>query len=262
MKKLSILITIFLLVSASHTKAAVIIKNGLTHLHYINETGKQKGSIIVANTGTKAQRIKVYFNDLSIECTGTVNYTEPGQNFGTLYPYIKVDNADVTLEANQEYEIIYEIDLSKSKEGNGSLWTLIMVEVEEPIAIDKKTPGLEIGSKIRYAIQVIGNVGKSNANGLKFTNIKLGKDEDKNRVVKVTLSNDGNYLVYPSMELQIFDENGIEAKKIIISPRNVYPQNCQTVSLDLSDLEAGNYKAVLFAEFEDEAIGVNLDLEL
>ncbi|WP_341224758.1 hypothetical protein [uncultured Arcticibacterium sp.] len=262
MKKLLFLISAFFLLSLTCSKAAVIIKNGLTHLHYINNTGKQKGSIIIANTGDKVQRVKVYFNDLSIECNGTVNYTEPGENFGSLFPYINVDNKDITLDAHQEYEIIYEIDISKNKLEDGSLWSLIMVEVEEPIAIDRKTPGLEIGSKIRYAIQVIGNVGIEKTNGLKFTDIKLGKDQNQNRVIKVTLSNEGDFLVFPKMELQIFNEEGNEAKKVSILPRNVYPQNCQTVNIDLSSLAKGNYKAVLFAEFENEAIGVNLDLEL
>lgn len=260
-KQFFLIVTLFFLGMAS-SHASVIIKNGLTHLHQINTTGKQRGSIVVANTGKTAERIKVYFNDLRVECSGTPIYSEPGENFGTLYPYINVDATDITLSANEEYEIIYDIDVTNASTKKGTLWSLIMVEVEKPIAVDRKTAGLEIGSKIRYAVQVIGNIGKTDSNGLKFTDIKLGKDSEQNRIVKVTLSNDGDYLVFPNMELQIFDEGGNEAKKVKIAPRNVYPQNCQTVSIDLSSLPSGNYKAVLFAEFEEEAIGVNLDLEL
>ncbi|AWV97393.1 hypothetical protein [Arcticibacterium luteifluviistationis] len=262
MKKHLFLISALLLLALTQSKASVIIKNGLTHLHHLNNSGTQKGFILIANTGEKKQRVKLYFNDLSIECSGAINYTEPADNYGSLFPFINVDNSDITLEAHEEYKIIYEIDLSKGDVENRSLWSLIMVEVEEPIAIDKKTPGFEIGTKIRYAIQVVANVGKNTVNGLKFTDIKLGKDENQKRVIKITLKNDGEFLVYPKMELQVFDENGNEAKKVDISPRNVYPKNCQSLNIDLSDLALGNYKAVLFAEFEDDAIGVNLDLAL
>ncbi|WP_255067663.1 hypothetical protein [Lacihabitans sp. LS3-19] len=259
----NLIIAIFFLTFLSFkTFASVIVKNGLTQIHELSTHSQKEGKVVLQNIGTKPENIKVYFNDLTSNCAGTVNYASPGQNIRSLYPFMDVATTDYTLQPGEEYELTYQIDLNRNQFESGSLWVLMMIEIVDPISKNTSSSGLEIGSKIRYAVQIIANIGQKNAELINFSNVKLGKDINENRVLEASLENGGKYLVIPNVNIQIFDAQGIKVKDVAVPAKKIYPLNCQNFSLPIADLPKGKYQAVLLADYLEESIGVNLDLEL
>ena len=164
----------FLTFLSFKTSASVIVKNGLTQIHELSTRSQKDGKVVLQNIGTKPENIKVYFNDLTSSCDGKINYASPGQNIRSLYPFIDVATTDYTLQPGEEYELTYQIDLSRNQYESGSLWVLMMIEVVDPISKNTSSSGMEIGSKIRYAVQIITNIGQKNAELISFSNVKLG----------------------------------------------------------------------------------------
>ena len=242
--------------------SSVIISNGLTHNLDVSSKSIKEGKVILKNIGDKPQAIKVYFNDLTSDCKGKIDYVKPGENLRSLYPFINVNNTDYTLQPGEEYELSYRIDLTKSDIENGSLWVLLMVEVVDPVSKTTTSQGFEIGSKIRYAVQLIANIGQKNAEAISFSNVKIAKDINEQRVLEASLENGGKYMAIPNVNIQIFDEKGLKIKDLTVPSKKIYPQNCQSFSLPLADLPKGKYQAVLLAEYLEESIGVNIDLEI
>lgn len=255
------LITIFLFFFSFDISASVVVTNGLTHNLDFVANGTKDGKVVLKNTGDRPESIKVYFKDLSSDCSGKIDYTMPGQNSRSLFPFVSVNNTDYTLQPGEEYELSYRVDLSKSDLAEGSLWVLMMVEVMEPIS-KSSSQGFEIGSKIRYAIQLIANVGSKNAEELSFSDVRMGKDVNDQRTLEASIKNGGRYLVIPLVNIQIFDEKGLKVKDLAVSSKKIYPQNCQNFILPVADLPKGKYQAVLLAEYLEESIGVNIDLEI
>lgn len=241
---------------------SVIISNGLTHNLDVSSKSIKEGKVLLKNIGDKPQAIKVYFNDLTSDCKGKIDYVKAGENLRSLYPFVNVNNTDYTLQPGEEYELSYRIDLTKNEFDNGSLWVLLMIEVVDPVSKTTTAQGFEIGSKIRYAVQLIANIGQKNAEAISFSNVKIAKDINELRVLEASIENGGRFMAIPNVNIQIFDEKGLKVKDLSVPSKKIYPQNCQSFSLPLADLPKGKYQAVLLAEYLEESIGVNIDLEI
>lgn len=259
MKKL--ILAFFFCLFFIKVSAAVIVQNGLTHIHEISQNGSTAGKVILKNIGSKDEQIKVYFYDLKTECSGNIVYNEPGSQSRTLNPYLKVSSTDYILKPGEEYELIYQIDLTKNNL-NGSLWSIMMIEIVEPFSKNTKNAGIEIGSKIRYGVQLIANIGENEAKAFAFSDIKLSDDGNGLKVIAASLENNGDYLVQPIVNIQLFDKDGVKVKEINVPTKKIYPQNCQIFQLPVEEIPSGKYQAVLLAEYEEETIGINIELEL
>lgn len=241
---------------------AVIVQNGLTQIHDLSMHSQKEGKVVLKNVGNKPEAIKVYFNDLSTDCKGEISYAVPGENARSLYPFLNISTTNYTLQPGEEYELTYQIDLTKNKFESGSMWTLMMIEVIEPISKETSSSGFEIGSKVRYAVQLITNIGQKNAENFVFSNVKLAKDLDGEKVVVASIDNGGVFMILPNVTIQIFDSKGSKVKDITVPSKKIYPQNCQNFKLPLAGLSTGKYQAVLLADYLEESIGVNLEIEI
>jgi hypothetical protein len=258
MKKL-----ITLLFFVSHTViGSVIIKNGLTQIHNMGKNEKQNGILILQNTGTKPEKIKIYFHDLSTSCNGDIAYNEPGSQKLSLCKYLIVGNKEIEIFPKQEYELVYRIDLESNNIEQGSLWALMMVEIVEPISKSQRSKGIEIGSKIRYAVQLIAHIGDNENPVMKITDVKLNNAATGEKSIDASILNMGLFMIMPVIEVQIFNEKGELKKEQKITPKKVYPGYCQMFQIPISELESGKYKAILLAEYQEETIGLNLNIEL
>lgn len=241
--------------------STVIVQNGLTHVHTVSQNGTTEATVVLKNIGTKNEQVKVYFYDLKTECNGAVVYKEPSSQPRSLNPYLKVSNNNYTLSPGEEYELVYQINLSNNTL-SGTLWSIMMIEVLEPFSKSTKSGGVEIGSKIRYGVQLIANVGESDTKSFAFTDVKLSTDISGSKVIEASFENNGDYLVLPVVNIQLFDMDGSMIKDILVPTKKVYPQSCQIFQLSIDDVQPGKYQAVLLAEYEEETIGINIELEL
>lgn len=254
--------TLIIISTIGYSFATIVVSNGLTKIHDVNAKGVAQGVIVLKNTGSSNESFKCYLNDLSTDCAGSVFYEDPETQRNSLAPFLSTNVTEAELAPGEEYELIYKIDLSESSFYKGTLWSLLMVEVIKPISETTTQAGFSVGSKIRYGVQIISNIGMQEDPVLQFSQVQLGKDVDENKLLEASLENNGDFIALPLVEIQIYNSKGEKVKDLSVPSKKVYPKNCQKFQLPLADLEAGNYKAVLFAEYLESTIGLNIDLEL
>lgn len=251
-----------ILVLAYPSLASIIVSNGLTKIHEVPFKGYREGTIVLKNTSSKNESFRCYLNDLATNCAGEVFYQDPGVNANSLSPYLSTTVTEATLAPGEEYELVYKVDLAKSNFQTGSLWSLLMIEVVKPIAETQTNAGFSVDSKIRYGIQIITNVGSQEEPIIQFSNVQLGSDGEGKKMLEASLSNSGAFLSLPLVEIQVYNSKGEKVKDLSVPSKKIYPQNCQKFQLPIDDLPEGKYKAVLFAEYLESTIGLNIELEL
>lgn len=261
MKK--IILTIALFLGLGHLSfATIVITNGLTKKHDLAAGAQYEGVILLQNTGEQPEEFLCYLNDISTSCDGKVRYMDAGEMVRTLSPHLTTSVTQAVIAPGEEYQLLYKIDIPKELELKGTLWSLVMIEVMEPIAETVSENGFTVGSKIRYGVQVIANLGNESKPEIQFSNVSLSKNAEGVRVIQASIDNSGEFIALPLIEIKIYNTDGVEVKALQIPSKKVYPSNCQQFQLPLDNLESGNYKAVLFAEYNEHTLGLNIDLEI
>ena len=137
-----------------------------------------------------------------------------------------------------------------------------MVEGIVPPDTTASTGGVKINTAIRYAIQIITNIGDSGSKDLQFLGLELVKDGTQN-LLNVALENTGECILKPEMSLEIFSTDGTSLGVFKADRRKTFPGTSITSSIPFEGIEPGNYTAVLVADCdEDNIYGTNISLEL
>lgn len=241
--------------------ASVIVQNGLTHEHQLIGNQTITGKIILKNVGKKPERILIYQKDYSSSCSGEVLYEDAGTNDRSLANFLTYNMNDYTLKVGETYEVVYQIKVPPTNKITGSLWSLLMVEVTDPIAEQKEKGVVKIDSKIRYGIQIIATSSNAEPTNIKFRDVKV-KSEAQGKLIQVTLENLGTTFVKPHIEVQLFNEKAELVKEYKSLKKKVYPSNCQFYTIDLEGIKKGNYRAVMVADYEENAVGININLKI
>lgn len=240
------LVCIFLFISCI-CKGGISVVNGLSHEH---SNAQLTGSIKIKNEGTKSERVSLYLQDLVPNCEGSVSYREP-----TGQQWIFLDKDYLELQGGEEVEVKYSlVDYRKE---NTSQWQVVMVEAEDPVATDNQG-GVQINSKIRYAIQIVLHVGAYQAPELGFHEVQL-KDKE---AITVTLKNMGSYMTFVKLKLEVLTEDGKSVKVFEGNNKRIYPGFCTTFTVPVNDVPAGKYAGVLVADNGKDLYGSHLILEL
>ena len=242
--------------------ASIVISNGLTHIHKVNEGQVVKGVIEIQNTDLDRRAIRVYQKDYLYSHNGEVYYNEPGSNPRSNAIWMDYSPSYMELESQQKTIINYEITIPAGQELVGSYWSILMVEGISPITEANQNAGVNISTVMRYAIQIVTNFGDSGKNSLEFLEAKLDK-VDGVKVGMVALENNGERLLIPEISIELFNSDGVSVGIIIAKKKKIYPGTSARFYLDLAGIPKGNYQAVVLADCAEEDIfGLNLTLAL
>jgi len=251
-----------ILLFSTSLHASVVIVNGLTHAHTLSATDPRiQGYIKVRNDGAKESRIVVYRQDLTSECGQSSSYPETGSHNRSLGNALQTNVDEKVMGASEEYDLRYTIDLSKEKSSPGTYWAVVMVEVAEPVREEPKN-GLQVNSKVRYAIQVIVDVGSFEGPALTYENVVFDKVSDQHAVLRIMLKNNGTFGARTSVLLEIYDPAGNKLKTTEPSTRMLYPGNCGTFEIPVTDLPKGKYDCVIIADTKKDLFGSNIALQV
>jgi len=254
------LIFLFLFLSFQASNAGVVILNGLTHVHQSASGQLITGVIRMKNTDAREQRVIIYFNDLFQECGKGTVLTADMTHKNSIKNWLTTNVNEHVFKANEEYELIYTINVPNDVEIDGSFWGILMVEVEKPIKEDELEYGVKLESKIRYGIQIIADINKRTPSELEFYDIKI-EEPDGNKLINVDLKNLGTFYVEPTLVLEVFNDKGEQQKKEEVKFKKVYPNSCKAFTLDISDLPKGAYTAVLVADYGENMYSIDLEFE-
>jgi len=241
---------------------SIVISNGLTHIHKVEEGQLVRGFIEIQNAGFQKRAVRVYQKDYSFTHEGAVFYNEPNTNERSNANWIDFSPSYMELDPHQKSVINYEITIPEGQELLGSYWSVLMVEGIESVKPELPQSGLNISTIMRYAIQIATNIGDSGENNLEFVEAKLDQI-DGQKVGSVALINNGERLLIPEVSIELFDKEGQSVQVIKTAKKKIYPGTSARFLLDLADLPKGEYEAVVLADCsEADVFGLNLSLSL
>ena len=258
MKKILIFLFSFFLFNA---KAAIVILNGLTHVHKAVKGNTVTGKIVLKNTGKKDTRIVIYRNDLTLPCNGQMSYQNISSHGWSLGDKLKTNVDEKLLLSEEEYEVTYKIELPSDLEKTGTYYEVIMVESAEPVA-EEIREGVKVGSKIRYAVQIVLDLGDYHHPKVNIENIELKKQADLSKTLNITLKNNDTYGGVVSISLEIFDKDNKKIRVFDKIKRRMYPDVCINEDIQIKDLPTGKYEGVIVVDNGKDLIGSNLTIEI
>ena len=107
---------------------------------------------------------------------------------------------------------------------------------------------LTIHQKVRYAVQVITNIGNQSSANLKFETPHVSKGEQGERAFSVGITNTGTRHSRPKVWLDVYGADGNSIGKFNAETHGLYVGERENFSININDLKPGNYKALLAAE--------------
>ncbi len=256
-------ITVFLIfVSSVNSDASIVVLNGLTHIHKVNEGEVTIGKIEIQNTKDSEQAVKVYQRDYLFFYTGEAHYDEPGSHTRSNANWMDISPTYLTLGPNEKATILYEMKVPENVPMDGTFWSVIMVEGVKPVRENALARGVSINSLVRYAIQIVSNIGETGERNLDFLQADLDNTESGTSL-QVAIKNVGERLLIPELSVEFFDENGESKGVFSAEKKKLYPLTSSNFIVDLKGIEPGNYQAVILADCsEEDVFGVNLELKI
>jgi len=260
-QKFSLLLFIFSVI-CFNSNANILVLNGLTHETASQPGGTYKERIEIQNSGTEKKDVQVYIRDYWFSYTGESRHDEPGTMKRSNASWINYNPQLLTLEPNEKGYIDFEVNIPQNDSLNGTYWSVIMIEGITPPDTTAGSRGVKINTAIRYAVQIITNIGETGNYDLQFLGMELAQETNQ-KVLKVAVENTGDYILKPEMSLEIFDADGNSKGVYKADRRKTLPGTSITASIILEGIEPGKYTAILVADCdEDHIYGTNISLEI
>lgn len=261
MKKI---VLIALLSVFSHSLwAAVVILNGLTHIHATNSGQQVTGEVLLRNESDEAKRIIFYKKDLTAYCSEGIRYIDNAETGRSLTEWLSTTIDEKTLEPNEEYTLFYSIELPEGIE-KGSYWSVLMIEGADPIE-ELQPSGVNVNSIMRYAVQIIADNGSIEKSELFVSDLGMEDSEDSTSTTKkmnVMVKNNSEFSEKVRLYLEVYNESGEKVETFVCLNRRIYPQMCSSYILELKDLPKGTYETVLVMDNSRDLFASNITLDI
>jgi hypothetical protein len=259
-------LTLLLLLSAMALHAQIQVVGNLAAPRNANPGEGYDGTIVLANGGAQTEDAKIYQRDYFFFADGTVVYAEPGSEERSNASWMTFSPNIVSIPSGERAEVSYSVKVPALPALSGTYWSLILVE---GVPKETKTEGadteqltINLRQVIRYAIQIVTNVGDSARVELKFSNTKL-LAKDGVRTLQVDVENTGGLWTRPAFSVRLFDMGGKLVGELPQPARRIYPGTSVRPVFELPRLEPGTYKALVVADGgNDDLFGANYTLKI
>jgi len=251
----------FLFAPVVMLNATIVVLNGLTHENQVQTGETYRGVIEVQNTGDAEKGVRVYLRDYWFSYQGESRHDKGGTLERSNANWIDYNPELLNLGPGEKATIDFEVQVPQNDSLRGTYWSVIMVEgISKPDTTSRT--GVTINTAIRYAVQIITNIGNSGTRDIQFLGLDIARENESN-VLDVFIENTGERLLRPELALELFDEAGNSAGIVKADPRKTYPGTSVKISLELEGIKPGNYTGVLVADCdEDHIFGTNVSFEL
>lgn len=237
---------------ATSLEAQVALFGGTVKEHSVRPGEEVEGSIRVRNRGTESRTVRLYKTDYSFTANGENSYAGPGSHDRSNAAWIVVRPRRTVVAPGEEVEISYRIRVpaaEPSEPRTGTYWSMVMLEIQgdmEAAGPDPET-GVDLGTRLRYGVQVATHFGDSGTRELAFSGQTLGGDEGTRQFV-LTVENTGSRAVRPEMALELYAGSGRQVRSEQEQRGLLYPGTSLRQTFDLGTLQAGSYEAMVLAD--------------
>lgn len=228
------------------------------------------GQVIVDNETSEVQQARIYQTDYRFFSDGTNEYGAPGLLERSNAGWITYSPETMTIPPNGNVTLSYQVDVPASAEP-GTYWSMLMVESIDPgsaeSTLDDTPPAeREMGFRqvTRYGVQLATHVDEIRAEAnVEFSGVTLVAGEDGRTVFQADVTNTGARMIRPDVYMRLFDSEGTEFGPFNGTLYRLYPGTSVRQRLELVDVPAGAYQAVLIVDAgEDAVFGGQFELTL
>ena len=236
-------------------QAAVMLSGGLSHEYAVNPGSTVSGVLELKNTGNEPAEVKIYQEDVKVNADGSTEYAPSNSDYQrSNASWISLGTDRVMLAPGASQSVPYTLQVP-SNDLSGSYWSMVMLEPvssksreSQLAAPETDKPSLTIHQKVRYAVQILTNVGNQGTANLAFDPPKVEKDANGNRFFSVAIRNTGTRHSRPKVWLDVFNAQGDNIGKLAAETHGLYSGEREMFNINLDSLKAGTYKALLAAE--------------
>jgi len=252
-------------------QAAVSIEGPLTHKKVIEPGQTYRGAIQVRNSANKMAEVRVYQRNYLSNAKGERLYLSLSNKKGAKRSnahWISFRPEILRVPPKSVAAVHYIVRVPKSRHLEGTYWSVLMVEPipeSSPLSSKKRKKEVSVGIQqvMRFAIQMVSQIGDTGTGSLKLSNPRMYRDKadgDK-RKFNIDIANNGSRWLVPLVWIDIFDTKGRHIGKFEGNQRRLYPGTSLRFTVDLSTLPKGRYRGLLIADAgEGEVYGSNISI--
>ena len=247
--------------------ASVVVLGPLVQEYQLQPGREAAGSFEVYNPEDQPQEVKIYQTDHFPHADGGVVYGEPGRLPRSNARWISYTPQRLVLPAREKVKVNYTVRAPSDVSLRGTYWSVLMVEAvpessPESVLGEPSQPQVAIRQVLRYAIQLITNVGTGGTRALKFSSIRLLQETDK-RVLAVEMENTGEQMLIGRLWTELYDSGGKLVTRLDGEQKRLYPGASSRFALELVGLQEVTYKALVVVDCGgDDVFGASVKLVL
>jgi hypothetical protein len=246
-----------ILILASPPAWSVSVLGGLTHQMTLAPGERKEGTIQLYNRDDVAARVRVSQTDYAFFADGRTLYDEAGSSNRSNAGWIDVSPLNVTIPPKETVSIFYEITAPNDPGIAGTYWSIIMVEpIAETGSGVKGQDGkvvLGLQTVIRYAVQIISDIGETGSSTISITNNKVVVLDGKT-VLQTDVANVGERWLSPAVWTEFYDKDGRYVGRFDSNRQRVLPSCSVRHAFDLTSVPKGTYTALFVVDNGDDRV--------
>jgi len=252
---------------ASPAAAGVSVLGGLTYEMTLKPGGEYEGTIQLLNSGDEPAQVRIFQTDYSFFSDGRTYYGEPGTTPRSNAGWLNVSPSRVTIPPKETVSIYYVAKAPDDPALTGTYWSVIMIE---PLAETgspniksqdgKVTLGLQ--TVIRYAVQIITNIGETGNSAMRLADNRL-LHRDGKTILQADIENVGDRWMSPAVYAEFYDKDGRSVGRYESGKQRVFPSCSVRHLFDLTAVPVGSYTALfVFDNGDDRVFGATYEVRL
>lgn len=269
MKKTLLLVFAVLFATVAPSFASVAIVGSLVR-HYNTKPGDTfEGIILLKNTGSEPVEMGIGQTDYLFTADGSNHYGKPGLPGAPLRSnagWLSVNPARAVVAPHSTISVYYKGKVPADSELRGTYWSIIMVEplsVPTPeIKDDKEKVVVGIRTIMRYAIQIVTEIGGTGSESLSVLDKRIVANEGK-KVLELDIGNTGERVQIPTLWAEFYNDQGVSIGRFEGGRWRIYPTCSVRYKVDLADIPAGKYTVMVVLDTGGEYVtGAQYTLEI
>lgn len=250
---------ILLLTLATASAAPLSVVGKLTREAALEPGATSRGAIVLRNNTDAPLTASISARDYRYRATGETFYDPPGAHPRSNAAWIDFAPAQLVIPAGAEASVSYVVSAPAEAVPSGTYWSALLVE---PVTPREASPegNVSIHTVFRYAVQMVTQIGRAEpALAVEASKLEV---VDGRRFLAVDLRNDGDAWATPRVWADVYTAEGGDARRLEAAPARLYPGCSARARLDLTDLPAAAYSALVIADAGTDVVGAQYTLDL
>lgn len=253
-------ILVLLLVCFAPCTCYALVEEDLSQVIEVVPGGEYPMKIRLHNSETKPVVVSLKQADYSYVATGESYFEPPGTIERSNAGWIEVQTSRVEIPPGGSTDVHYVVRVPKKLSHQGSYWSLILIEPDSSQEVQAAGGNATIQVKIRYAYQVVTNIGKGNPK-LELLHSSLAANQDRTTLY-LDVINNGEVFLKPRLNLKIYDTLGKLVKNVEGMEQKLLPATSVRFPVEIEGLSPASYTGLLLLRDGDSYFAKRFSFEI